>query len=72
VEQYIHIVSAQNNYREGYYSASGSSNYNELEATTSYIEQGELRKFTGDIKGDPAHRDVPAGAGHAVHRVVQG
>lgn len=52
VEQYIHIVSAQSNYREGYYSASGSSNYNELEATTSYIEQGELRKFTGDIKGE--------------------
>ncbi|WP_085581123.1 MULTISPECIES: penicillin-binding protein activator LpoB [unclassified Pseudomonas] len=52
VEQYIHIVSAQNNYREGYYSASGSSSYNELEATTSYIEQGELRKFTGDIKGE--------------------
>lgn len=52
VEQYIHIVSAQNNYREGYYSSSGSSSYNELEATTSYIEQGELRKFTGDIKGE--------------------
>ncbi|MGG2022674.1 penicillin-binding protein activator LpoB [Pseudomonas sp. AO-1] len=52
VEQYIHIVSAQSNYREGYYSSSGSSNYNELEATTSYIEQGELRKFTGDIKGE--------------------
>ncbi|WP_347902652.1 penicillin-binding protein activator LpoB [Pseudomonas purpurea] len=52
VEQYIHIVSAQNNYREGYYSSSGSSSYNELEATSSYIEQGELRKFTGDIKGE--------------------
>jgi hypothetical protein len=23
-----------------------------VEATTSYIEQGELRKFTGDIKGE--------------------
>jgi hypothetical protein len=52
VEQYIHTVSAQNNYREGYYSSSGSSNYNEYEATTSYIEQTELRKFTGDIKGE--------------------
>lgn len=52
VEQYIHIVSAKNNYREGYYSASGSSSYNEFEATTSYIEQAELRKFTGDIKGE--------------------
>ena len=52
VEQYIHIVSAQSNYREGYYSSSGSSNYNEFEANTSYIEQTELRKFTGDIKGE--------------------
>lgn len=52
VEQYIHIVSAKNNYREGYYSVSGSSSYNEIEATYSYIEQGELRKFTGDIKGE--------------------
>ncbi|UMZ11854.1 penicillin-binding protein activator LpoB [Pseudomonas sp. MPFS] len=51
VEEYIHVVSAQQNYREGYYSASGSSSYNELEASTSYIEEGELRKFTGDIKG---------------------
>ena len=33
-------------------SASGSSSYNEIEASTSYIEQGELRKFTGDIKGE--------------------
>lgn len=52
VEQYIHIVSAQSNHRENYYSASGSSSYNEIEATYSYIEQGELRKFTGDIKGE--------------------
>ena len=52
VEQYIHIVSAQSNHRESYYSASGSSSYNEIEATYSYIEQGELRKFTGDIKGE--------------------
>ena len=52
VEQYIHIVSAQSTHRESYYSASGSSSYNEIEATYSYIEQGELRKFTGDIKGE--------------------
>ncbi|MCU1762530.1 penicillin-binding protein activator LpoB [Pseudomonas sp. 14P_8.1_Bac3] len=52
VEQYIHIASAQSNHRESYYSASGSSSYNEIEATSSYIEQGELRKFTGDIKGE--------------------
>ncbi|MFJ3378556.1 penicillin-binding protein activator LpoB [Pseudomonas sp. NPDC086112] len=52
VEQYIHIVSAQSNHSQSYYGASGSSSYNEIEATSSYIEQGELRKFTGDIKGE--------------------
>jgi hypothetical protein len=52
VEQYIHIVSAQSNFQASPYSASGSSSYNEIEATSSYIEQGELRKFTGDIKGE--------------------
>jgi predicted outer membrane lipoprotein len=52
VEQYIHIVSAQSNFQASHYSASGSSSYNEIEATSSYIEQGELRKFTGDIKGE--------------------
>ncbi|NUT78325.1 penicillin-binding protein activator LpoB [Pseudomonas sp. C1C7] len=52
VEQYIHVVSAQNNFQASHYSASGSSSYNEIEATSSYIEQGELRKFTGDIKGE--------------------
>lgn len=52
VEQYIHIVSAQSNFQANRYSASGSSSYNEIEATSSYIEQGELRKFTGDIKGE--------------------
>ncbi|EPL14596.1 penicillin-binding protein activator LpoB [Pseudomonas sp. TH05] len=52
VQEYIHIVSSQNSYREGYASASGSSSYNEMESSTSYIEEGELRKFTGDIKGE--------------------
>lgn len=52
VEQYIHIVSAQSNFQANRYSASGSSSYNEIEATSSYIEQGELRKFNGDIKGE--------------------
>ena len=36
----------------GIYHASGSSSYNEVEATSSYIEQGELRKFSSDIKGE--------------------
>ncbi|GAB7528666.1 hypothetical protein PS3A_10750 [Pseudomonas sp. 3A(2025)] len=56
VEQYIRTVSARanvnahaNNYSAGY---SGSASYDEYESRTSYIEQGELRKFSGDIKGE--------------------
>ena len=52
VEQYIHIVSAQSNFQANHYSASGASIYNQIEATSSYIEEGELRKFTRDIKGE--------------------
>ncbi|GFM54765.1 hypothetical protein PSCICF_09430 [Pseudomonas cichorii] len=52
VEQYIHTVSAHSNVNANYYSASGSSNYEEYEARTSYIEQSELQKFSGDIKGE--------------------
>ncbi|MFW0753304.1 penicillin-binding protein activator LpoB [Pseudomonas sp. H11T01] len=52
VEEYIHIVSAQSNYQAGIYHASGSSSYNEIESSSSYIEQGELHKFSGDIKGE--------------------
>ncbi|MFC3942164.1 penicillin-binding protein activator LpoB [Pseudomonas gingeri NCPPB 3146 = LMG 5327] len=52
VEQYIRSVSARNNYQQSYYGASGSSSYDEYESRSSYIEQGELRKFTGDIKGE--------------------
>lgn len=52
VEQYIHTVSAQTNVRANAYSASGSSSYDEYESRSSYIEQGEIRKFSGDIKGE--------------------
>lgn len=52
VEQYIHTVSAQSSFQANAYSASGSASYNEYEARNSYIEQGELRKFSGDIKGE--------------------
>lgn len=52
VEQYIHIVSAQNSSQASLYNASNSSNYNEFESRDSYIEQTELRKFSGDIKGE--------------------
>jgi hypothetical protein len=52
VEQYIHTVSASSNLQVNRYSASGSASYEEYESRTSYIEQGELRKFSGDIKGE--------------------
>lgn len=52
VEEYIHTVSAQTSFQASPYSASGSASYNEYEARNTYIEQGELRKFSGDIKGE--------------------
>lgn len=52
VEEYIHTVSARSNVQVNRYSASGSASYDEYESRTSYIEQGELRKFSGDIKGE--------------------
>ncbi|HGM5582351.1 TPA: penicillin-binding protein activator LpoB [Pseudomonas putida] len=52
VEQYIHIVSAQNSGQSSLYNASHASSYNEFESNASYIEQGELRTFGGDIKGE--------------------
>lgn len=52
VEQYIRIVSAQNNAQSSMYNANNSSSYNEYESNNSYIEQTELRKFSGDIKGE--------------------
>ncbi|QAX87574.1 penicillin-binding protein activator LpoB [Pseudomonas sp. DTU12.3] len=52
VEQYIHTISAQSDHQESYYGASGSSSHEEYETRNSYIEQTELRRFTGDIKGE--------------------
>ena len=52
VEEYIHQVSASNNFQASAYNASGAANYSEYESRTRYIEQAELRKFSGDIKGE--------------------
>lgn len=52
VREYIHVVSAQSQAQATGFSASASSSYNEIEGTYSYVERGELRKFTGDIKGE--------------------
>ncbi|MGQ7816704.1 penicillin-binding protein activator LpoB [Metapseudomonas furukawaii] len=52
VREYIHVVSAHSQAQMNGFSGSASSSYTEVEGTYSYIERGELRKFTGDIKGE--------------------
>ena len=52
VEEYIHTVSSQQSSNASMYSANSSSSYNEHESSQSYVEQTELRKFSGDIKGE--------------------
>ena len=52
VEEYIHTINAQSSGQAGMYHASGQSSYSEYESLNSYIEQTELRKFGGDIKGE--------------------
>ncbi|MDH0731619.1 penicillin-binding protein activator LpoB [Pseudomonas sichuanensis] len=52
VEEYIHSVNAQNSGQSSMYNASQSSSYSEYESNKSYIQQTELRKFGGDIKGE--------------------
>lgn len=51
VEEYIHTVNAQQSGQASPYGASHTASYSEYESRTSYIEQTELRKFSGDIKG---------------------
>jgi len=46
------VISASEQARANGFSASASSSYRELEATYSYLERGELKKLTGDIKGE--------------------
>lgn len=49
-----HAQGSQSSQHQGStsYNASASASYDEVEATYSYIERGELRKFTGDIRGE--------------------
>jgi hypothetical protein len=52
VDQYVHVVSSRDNQQEDYYGASGSSSYDEYTTQNSYLEQAEIRRFSGDIKGE--------------------
>jgi len=51
VDQYVHVISARDNHQQDYYGASGSSSYDEYTTQNSYLEQTEIRRFSGDIKG---------------------
>lgn len=52
VQEYVHEISAHSQAQGNGYSASASTSYHEVEATYSYIERGELHKFTGNIRGE--------------------
>lgn len=60
VKDYINVVDSNNNTNvnshngntSGNYSDNSNSKYNKVEGTYTYIDQRELHKFVGDIKGD--------------------
>lgn len=52
VREYVRMVSASSQMQAGQVSASASSSHQEVEGTYSYIERGELRRFSGDIRGE--------------------
>ena len=51
VDQYVHVISSRDDHQQDYYGASGSSSYDEYTTQNSYLEQTEIRRFSGDIKG---------------------
>ncbi len=52
VREHIRMVNAHSQMQANGFAASAASSYQEVEGTHSYIARGELRKFTGDIKGE--------------------
>jgi curli biogenesis system outer membrane secretion channel CsgG len=52
VREYFHDVEFHNKESEKSNSSRSQTDYSESSGTESFIEQGELRKFTGDIKGE--------------------
>lgn len=60
VKDYIKIVDSSSNTnvdstrdgRSGNYSKNSTADYHKVEGTYTYVNQTELRKFVGDIKGD--------------------
>ena len=51
VQQYVQSTTARNRFQSGPYNANGSASYQTYENRNSYIQQNELRNFSGDIKG---------------------
>ncbi|MDD2865321.1 MAG: penicillin-binding protein activator LpoB [Methylococcales bacterium] len=56
IEQYVHTIDYHNSSKSSESlnrsSESDKTDYHESEKNFSYIEHGELKKFTGDIKGE--------------------
>ncbi|QQP87192.1 penicillin-binding protein activator LpoB [Entomomonas asaccharolytica] len=55
VKDYIRVVDSTHNantHSAGSYSNNTTSDYRNVEGTYTYVNQTELRKFVGDIKGD--------------------
>ena len=52
VSQYFRTVDSKDNAQYGPYTGHSSSSYHEEEGNYSYVERGELRKFSGDIRGE--------------------
>lgn len=52
VREQIRTVSAHSHMQANGFATSATSSYEEVEDVRKYIERGELRKFTGDIKGE--------------------
>lgn len=52
VREYFHEVEYHNKESERSHSSSSKTDYTESSGSESYMEYGELRKFTGDIKGE--------------------
>jgi hypothetical protein len=56
IEQYVHTIDYHNSSKSSESlnrsSESDKTDYHESEQNFSYIEHGELKKFTGDIKGE--------------------
>lgn len=56
VSQYFRTVDSKDNAQYGPYTGHSSSSYHEEEGNYSYVERGELRKFSGDIRGEIIER----------------